>query len=184
MINNRKILGENIIQDILVNKWQIYNVQDYNLNPILLCNLDSFFSCFGVPALILLVVHNTKQDTLTFISACKSSLCWSSTYFKPMTSYIIAPTMSSHYVTWRWNIEIQGHQLSAWLVCHWADVCTPCNNTFNLWEAKLDISLKTRHPFYSTKSKEVCASFIEVGWENRHHFHICLVNIKLQATAS
>lgn len=71
MINNKEIQGKHF-KTLLKNQWQVYNVQDYNLNPILLCNLDSFFSCFGVPALILLMVHNTKQDTLTFISGSKS----------------------------------------------------------------------------------------------------------------
>lgn len=79
--------------------------------------LTASFPAFQVLALILLMVHNTKQDIVAFISACKSSLCWGSTYFNPITSYIIAPTMSSHYVTWHCRDAVKYWNPRASVVC-------------------------------------------------------------------
>jgi len=65
-MKNKKILGSKK-KNILVESKADLQWTGLQLDPILLCNLDSFSPCFGVLTLILPVLHNTQQKKLLFI---------------------------------------------------------------------------------------------------------------------
>lgn len=82
---------------------------DYNLNPILLGTLDSFLTCFwragtnSSHGTQCTTGHTRSRFWVEVITLLKQHVL----YFKPITSYIIVPTMSSHYVTWLYRHAVK-----------------------------------------------------------------------------
>lgn len=81
--------------------------------------LTASFPAFGVPALIPLMAHNAPQDNTRFqfwvevITLLKQHAL----YFTSVTSYIIAPTMSSCFVTWLYRHAVKYWNPRTSVVC-------------------------------------------------------------------